>query len=58
MLQLQIDRIEASYLSANILDMAVSEFPDPTVSAAQQVLVQIEYCHLEKIAQLSPPRKR
>src|SRR3954451_19956979 len=33
--QLQIDRVEAAYLPTNILDMAVSEPSDPTVSAAQ-----------------------
>lgn len=52
MLELQVDSVVFSYFTADVLDVAVCEFPDPAVSAAQQILVQIENRDVEDLVQL------
>jgi len=52
-LELQIDGIVFAYLTADVLNVAVAEFPDPTVGAAEQILIQIEHPNIENIAELA-----
>jgi hypothetical protein len=51
-LELQVDGVVFSYRSADVLDMTVPEFPDSAVSAAQQILVQVENRDIEDLVQL------
>src|SRR5690242_9784661 len=51
-LQLQIDAVEVSDLSADVLDVPVPEPSDAAMGAAQQILVEIEYSDLEAVAEL------
>src|SRR5713226_4076845 len=52
MFQLKINRIIAPNLAANILDVFVTKFSHPTMSAAQQILVQVEHGHVENFVEL------
>ena len=52
MFQLKIDRVVVPDLTADRPDVLVAKFPDTAVRAAQQELVQIEYGHIENIAEL------
>src|SRR5262249_53517462 len=53
MFQLKIDNIVVPDLAADVLNMFICEPAYAAVSAAQQVLVQIEYGYVEEVAQLS-----
>ncbi len=52
MLELEVDGVKISDLSTNLLNVPVAEFAHATVIAAQQILVEIEYRHLEGVSQL------
>jgi hypothetical protein len=53
MFQLEVDSVVVPDLTTNRLDMLIAKFSDPTMRAAQQELVQIEYGHIENIPELS-----
>src|SRR6267154_3210785 len=55
-LQLHIHGVELWQLPADLTDMIVSQALDVTVAAAQQVLVEVEDGHLEKIVQVPSQR--
>ena len=49
MLELQIHRLVVSYFTTYIQNVAVAEFSDAAMRAAQQILIQVEYRNLENI---------
>src|SRR5215831_874179 len=51
-LELQIDGVKLPDLTANVENVPVTEFSDAAMRAAQQVLVEVEYCDFEDIAEL------
>ena len=50
MFELQVDGVELSYLTTYIENMPVTKFSDAAMSAAQQILIQIEHRDLEEVA--------
>ena len=50
MFELQVGGVELSYLTTYIENMTVTEFSDAAMSAAQQILIQIEHRDLEEVA--------
>src|SRR6516225_6333681 len=53
MLQLEIDSVIVPDLAADGLDVSIAEFSDTAMRAAQQELIQLEYGHIENVAELS-----
>src|SRR5215475_1640856 len=51
--QLQIDCIEAGEFSADFLDVSIGKPGDPTMTAAQQILIEIEDGNVENVAELT-----
>ena len=52
MLQLEIDGVIFSDLTTYFLNMTVTEFTHTTVAAAQEILIEVEYCYIEDIEKL------
>ncbi len=48
-LELQIDGLVVSNLTTYIQNVPVAEFSDAAMGAAQQILIQVEYCNLEDV---------
>jgi len=53
MLQLEIDSVIVPDLAADGMDVSIAEFSDAAMRAAQQELIQLEYGHIENVAELS-----
>jgi hypothetical protein len=53
MFELKVDGVVMPDLATDGLDMPIPELSDAAMRAAQQKLIQVEYGHIENIAELS-----